>query len=459
MAQSRRVWRDKPRKLTSQGVRHFGELLLRMMFVMVVFVLAANHVLGRPLGESLLFAVALAVGLSPELLPAIVSITRATGARNMAKRGVIVRKLEAIEMLGSMDIVFTDKTGTITSGEVSLARTVDPLGVDAHDVLETAFCNAALETGIANALDAAIVRAGTDAGLSVDGLTKIDEIPYDFNRRRLTIVIADTKPSLHRLVAKGAVNETLGICTHERTSTGEAPLDGARKAQLLDYVREQGESGVRVLALAEKSVSAQADYTIDDECALTLIGFLLFSDPPKPGAREALAALAARGVAVKIISGDNRHVTTHVALQVGLDTKAMLTGANIAAMRDEALWLAAERNPLFVEIDPQQKERIVRALQRSGHAVGFMGDGINDAPALHSADVGISVEGAVDVARESADIVLLTADLDVLRQGWKTGGGLSPVHEIYHDHDQRQFWKYAEHGGCDTPAAVSAAAP
>jgi Mg2+-importing ATPase len=415
------ITRHPPETDFARGVRHFGELLLRMMFLMVIFVLAANQVLGRPFGEALLFAVALSVGLSPELLPAIVSITLATGARHMAKQGVIVRRLEAIEMLGSMDIVCTDKTGTITSGEVTLVRAIDPCGSDNPAVLEAAFRNAALETGIANALDAAIVRAGANAGLSADNISKIDEIPYDFNRRRLTIVVADGEIGQHRLIVKGAVNEMLEICMRERTSTGDTRIDEARKARLVDYVRQHGEAGFRVLALAEKGIAAQSHYTVADEAALTLTGFLLFSDPPKEGAKEALTALAARRVAVKIVSGDNRYVTARVAEQVGLDATKMLTGAEVAAMGDEALWHAAENTVLFVEVDPQQKEQIVRSLQRKGHAVGFIGDGINDAPALHSADVGISVEGAVDVARESADIVLLTADLDVLRRGVEDG--------------------------------------
>lgn len=404
-----------------RGVRHFGEMLLRAMFLMVVFVLAANQFLGRPFTESLLFAVALSVGLSPELLPAIVSVTLSAGARALARRGVIVRKLEAIEMLGSLDIVCTDKTGTITSGEVTLAAAVDPTGAPSSAVLESAFLNAALETGIANALDAAVVKAGETASLTVDGVTKLDEIPYDFRRRRLTIAIAQLGLGQHRLIAKGAVAEMLAVCGSVRGSDGEIQLDEARRADLLRYVAGQGAQGRRVLALAERIIAPQPRYCIADERDFVLIGFLLFDDPPKPGAREALQALAGLGVAVKVISGDNRYVTAHVAREVGLDPKAILIGPEIAAMRDEALWHAAERAQLFVEIDPQQKQRIVHALRRRGHAVGFLGDGINDAPALHEADVGISVEGAVDVARESADVVLLTADLDVLREGVEGG--------------------------------------
>jgi len=404
-----------------RGVRLFGEMLLRAMFLMVIFVLAANQVMGRPFTESLLFAVALSVGLSPELLPAIVSVTLSAGARAMARRGVIVRRLEAIEMLGSLDVVCTDKTGTITSGEVTLAAAVDPTGAPSSDVLASAFLNAALETGIANALDAAVVKAGVTADLSADGVTKLDEIPYDFSRRRLTVAVAQPGDTQHRLIAKGAVAEILAVCGSVRGSNGDIPLDEAHRAQLLGYVAGQGAQGRRVLAVAERMIAPQSRYRVSDERDFVLAGFLLFDDPPKPGAREALQALARLGVAVKVISGDNRYVAAHVAREVGLDPQAILTGPEIAAMRDEALWHEAERAQLFVEIDPQQKQRIVHALRRRGHAVGFLGDGINDAPALHEADVGISVEGAVDVARESADVVLLTADLDVLREGVEGG--------------------------------------
>lgn len=400
-----------------RGVRRFGELLLRAMFLIVLFVLAANHLLNRPFAESLLFAVALAVGLSPELLPAIVSITLSSGARAMARRGVIVRRLQAIEMLGSLDIVCTDKTGTITSGEVRLAQAVDLAGEADPEILRLGFLNASLETGIANPLDEALVRAGSEAGLTGDSAAKIAEIPYDFARRRLTLVIAEPDGAHHRLIAKGAVNEMLAVCTSLRRGSSKEPLTDSRREGCLRYFEEQGARGFRVLAVAHRIAAARRSYTAADEAEMTLDGFLLFADPPKPGAREALQALAGLGIAVKVITGDNRHVAAHVAEAVGLGEAALLTGAQIAQMRDEALWHAAERTTLFVEIDPQQKDRIVRALQHRGHAVGFLGDGINDAPALHSADVGISVEGAADVARESADIVLLTADLDILRRG------------------------------------------
>ncbi|MDH5329823.1 MAG: magnesium-translocating P-type ATPase, partial [Aquincola sp.] len=406
----------------ARGVRHFGELLVRVMVIVVVAVLVTNHWLGRPVIDSLLFAVALAVGLSPELLPAIVSVSLAGGARRLAASGVLVRRLEAIEDLGGIDILCTDKTGTLTVGTMALQAAVDADGGEAMPVLRLAHVNAAFETGIDNPMDTALVDAGRAAGLTTEGWTKVDEIPYDFVRKRLTIVAAAADdPGRHRLIVKGACAQVLAICTGVERSGNERPLDEAERGRLEAFVRSQGERGVRVLAVATRSVPAQPSYTVADEAALVLVGFLLFADAPKPDVLRTLHDLAACGVRVKIVTGDNRHVAAHLALIVGLDPTAVLSGADIAGMRDEALWHLAERTDLFVELEPAHKERIVRALQHAGHAVGFMGDGINDAPALHAADVGISVDRAVDVARESADVVLLRPDLGLLLRGIEQG--------------------------------------
>ena len=411
-----------PESEFARGVRQFGYLLVRVMVVMVVFVLVVNQMLGRQPIESLLFAVALAVGISPELLPAIVSVTLAHGARGMARRGVIVRHLEAIEDLGSMDILCTDKTGTLTSGVMALDAAVDAEGEPAAEVLRLAYLNAVLETGIENPLDAALVTAGESADLSTAGATKIDEIPYDFVRKRLTVVVAIADdPGHHRIIMKGAFANVLGACTTVVRAGVQVPLDDPLRERLESYFREKGTDGFRLLALATRRVSARERYAAEDEQRMSLEGFLLFSDPPKPQAAQTLHDLAARGIQLKIITGDNRYVAAHVAAAIGLDPAALLTGQTIAAMRDESLWHLAARTNLFVEVDPQQKERIVRALQRTGHVVGYLGDGINDAPALHAADVGISVDQAADVARESADIVLLRPDLDVLRNGVDDG--------------------------------------
>ena len=407
-----RLHERAPETEFARGVRQFGFLLVRVMVVMVVFVLAVNHVLDRPIIESLLFAVALAVGISPELLPAIVSVTLSRGARAMARRGVIVRRLEAIEDLGSMDVLCTDKTGTLTEGVITLDAAADPEGRASSGVLRLAYLNAAFETGIDNPLDTAIVAAGEKARMTTEGHRKVDEIPYDFIRKRLTIVVAgkDEAPE-HLIITKGAFASVLAACS----------VDAVLRESLEAYYRQKGTEGFRVLAVATKRVAPRERYGHDDERGMSFAGFLLFFDPPRDDAQKTIHDLAALGIRIKVITGDNRYVAAHVAAAIGLDSKAMLTGEEIGRLRDESLWYLAERTDLFVEVDPQQKERIVRALQRTGHAVGYLGDGINDAPSLHAADVGISVEKAVDVARESADLILLQHDLDVLRGGVEDG--------------------------------------
>ncbi len=406
----------------ARGVRQFGYLLVRVMIVIVLFVLTVNLLLDRPVIESLLFAVALAVGLSPELLPAIVSVTLSAGARDMGKRGVIVRRLEAIENLGSMDILCTDKTGTLTEGAIKLNDALDTGNRSSLDVRRLAFLNAAFETGIENPLDAAIVTAGESAGLTTQGFVKIDEIPYDFLRRRLTIVMEeDGTPAQHLIVTKGAFANVLDICSFLDRGGVDIPLDAGRRAELEAAFQAKGAEGFRVLALATSKAAAKARYDREDEQGMTFRGFLIFFDPPKADAKHMIADLARLGIRIKVISGDNRYVTAHMAQAIGLNAEAMLTGGELGKLNDEALWHLASRTDLFVEIDPQQKERIVRALQKAGHCVGYLGDGINDAPALHAADVGISVEEAVDVARESADIILLSRDLDVLCNGVEDG--------------------------------------
>ena len=406
----------------ARGVRQFGYLLIRVMIVIVLFVLTANLLLGRPVIESLLFAVALAVGLSPELLPAIISVTLAAGARAMSRRGVIVRRLEAIENFGSMDILCTDKTGTLTEGTIVLNAALDAGGRPSDEVRRLAFLNAAFETGIENPLDAAIVAAGESAGLTTHGFAKIDEIPYDFRRRRLTIVVAEHGiPTQHLIVTKGAFSNVLDTCSLLERDAANIPLTSELRAELEAVVRAKGAEGFRVLAVATRRVAAKKFYGRDDEQGMTFRGFLVLFDPPKLDAQRTIHDLAHLGVHIKVISGDNRYVTAHIAAAVGLNSRSMLSGEELEKLKDEALWHRAPRTDLFVEIEPQQKERIIRALQRTGHSVGYLGDGINDAPALHAADVGISVEKAVDVARECADIILLRSDLDVLRSGIEDG--------------------------------------
>jgi P-type Mg2+ transporter len=413
---------DAPETAFNRGIRQFGHLLVRVMIVVVLFVVLVNQLLDRPVLESLLFAVALAVALSPELLPAIVSVTLSAGARHMASRGVIVRHLEAIENLGGMDVLCVDKTGTLTQGVIRLSDAVDPAGESSAAVKQLVFLNASLETGIKNPLDAAIVDASANLCSHGAEFTKVDEIPYDFQRRRLTIVVAPRDcPQRHLMITKGACVNILDICDSMKRGDALVSLDHEARHRLEAYYEQKGKEGFRVLALATCEFAAKARYERDDEVRLVFAGFLLFLDPPRPDAPKTVKDLARLGVSIKVISGDNRFVTAHLAETIGLDAKSMITGEELSQLLDEALWSIAPRTSLFVEIDPQQKERIVRALQHSGHTVGYLGDGINDAPALHAADIGISVDHAVDVARESADIVLLRSDLDVVRQGVEDG--------------------------------------
>ncbi|GIW34141.1 magnesium-translocating P-type ATPase [Meiothermus sp.] len=403
-----------------RGIRQFGFLLTQVMLLMVLLVFAVNVFGEKPPIDSLLFAIALAVGLTPELLPAIIGVNLAKGAQRMARHGVIVRRLSAIENLGSMDVLCTDKTGTLTEGVVRLDGALDSGGRPSSQVLRQAFWNAYFQTGLANPLDQAIVQAASRAGLDAAQAQKVDEIPYDFSRKRLSVVVEQSGKRL--LVTKGALEQLLEVCTDLEEEGQVRPLDDADLVRLEALYSHYSEQGYRVLGLACKLVSTQqAVFTRDDEQDLTFQGFLLFFDPPKAGVQDTLIQLARLGVNLKIITGDNRKVAAHLAARVGMEVRGLLTGRELATLPDEALWHQAERCNLFVEVDPTQKERLILALQKTGHVVGYMGDGINDAPALHAADVGISVDQAVDVAKEAADLVLLESDLDVLREGIEEG--------------------------------------
>jgi len=401
-----------------RGVRRFGYLLTRIMMAIVLFVLTVNMMLHRPFIDSMLFAVALAVGLTPELLPAIVSVTLSAGAQRMARRGVLVRRLTAIENLGAIDVLCTDKTGTLTKGIVELDGALNPDGDTSADVMRLAAINARLETGIENPLDAAIVEHADRVKLAAQDLKKIDEIPYDFVRKRLTIVVAEAGDAGdHLIVTKGAFDTVLACCDRIADGDKDRALFDDDRDRLQRFYREKGNDGFRVLGLCTRRLAAKPHYDRADEIGMVFEGFLLFLDPLKENIEATIAELRRLGIATKIISGDNRHVAAHVGAAIGLDPSRLLTGQQLNTTRDEALWHLAEVTDIFAEIDPQQKERIVRALQHRGHVVAYMGDGINDAPALHAADVGVSVDQAVDVARETADIVLLERDLDVLTDG------------------------------------------
>jgi Mg2+-importing ATPase len=402
-----------------RGLRNYGYLLYEIMLVLVLIVFAANVFLARPPIEALLFAMALAVGISPELLPAIISVTLSAGAREMASRGVIVRRLNAIENLGSMTVLCSDKTGTLTRGLLELEAAVDADGAASAQVLRTAALNARMQAGLANPLDEAIAARAERERLDFAKARKIDEVPYDFLRKRLSVVVDDGGSIV--LITKGAAPGVLDCCAEVLQGASSTPLDPERRHKLDAEVDAWCRTGRRVLAVATKTVPERERYGREDERALVLAGFLVFSDPPKPGADATIRSLRERGIALKIISGDARLVAEHVAAAVGIPAPKSLSGDAIAALTDSQLAAIAQAIDVFAEVDPGQKERIVAALRRRGEVVGYLGDGINDAPALHAADVGISVDGAVDVAREAADFVLLEQDLDVLCRGVEQG--------------------------------------
>jgi P-type Mg2+ transporter len=402
-----------------RGIQRFGYLLTRIMLVMVVGVLAINIFMAKPPIDSLLFALALAVGLTPELLPAIVSITLSHGAKRMAKLGVIVRRLNSIENLGSMDVLCTDKTGTLTAGVVALDGAVDIAGRPSAEVLRLASINARFQSGLANPLDEAVIAASKRADLDLRAVQKVDEIPYDFVRKCLSVVAADTAGA-RTLITKGALDKVLALCAS--AGADQAPLDTFRRECIEARFERWSGQGYRVIGVASRPVEIRSgSYTRKDEQGLNFAGFLLFMDPPKSDAGQTLMALAQRGVQLKIITGDNHKVARHVAEAVGIPVTKGMTGRELNDMGDEALMHAVVRTTVFAEVDPNQKERIILALQKTGHVVGYMGDGINDALALHAADVGISVDTAVDVAKDAADFVLLRKDLGIVRQGIDEG--------------------------------------
>ena len=396
-----------------RGVRHFGLLLAEMMLVMVVLVFASNVYFHKPILDSLLFSIALAVGLTPQLMPAIIGVNLSKGSQAMAKAGVIVRKLNAIENFGSMDVLCTDKTGTLTLGIVKLDEALDSQGEKSEHVFRLAYLNASLQTGLSNPLDEAIVGQGNPG---VAGVSKLGEIPYDFVRKRLSVVVEQDAIQSY-MITKGALDNILSVCTQVRLGDEIAPLDNDQLKEIRDRFADWSGQGFRVLGVATKPISQADSCTQADEQDMIFEGFLLFFDPPKPGVQETIAQLAKLGVDLKIITGDNKLVARHTAEDIGMHLTGVLTGAELNILHDEALLHVVENTNLFAEVDPNQKERVITALQKRGHVVGYMGDGINDAPSLHDADVGISVDSAVDVAKEAADFVLLKQDLDVLRQG------------------------------------------
>lgn len=400
-----------------RGIRHFGSLLLEITLILVISIFAINVYFHRPVLDSLLFALALAVGLTPQLLPAIISINLAAGAKRMASQQVIVRRLNSIENFGSMNVLCSDKTGTLTEGLMRVHAALQPDAQPSKKVLFYAYLNAFFQSGFPNPTDQALRTYGQDH-LDVSTYKKQDEVPYDFLRKRLTIVV--DKDDLHLMVTKGAVPKMLEICTSAELAPGTVVKIAQAQAQIHQCYQDLSAQGFHTLALAYKEVTA-APVTKDDEKDMTFLGFLVFEDPPKPGIIEAIAQLKQLGVSLKVITGDNRLVAAHVGQQVGIATTHLLTGSDLHAINDTALVSQVNDVDIFAEVEPNQKERLLLALRKAGNVVGYMGDGINDAPALHAADVGISVDSAVDVAKEAADLVLLAKDLSVLVQGVREG--------------------------------------
>jgi len=393
------------------GLRKFSQFLARTVFFLVLFLLMISIARHRDMLESLLFAVALGVGLTPEFLPMIVSVTLSKGAVEMARKKVIVKHLSSIQNLGSVDVLCSDKTGTLTTGTMSLDRSLDPFGNACQRALEVAYFNSKFETGLRSPLDEAILSQPVPK----DDYTKCDEIPFDFERRRLSVVVE--RQSQRLLLTKGAPEGILPLLTGYEVGGKVEPLRDDAAKRIKETSQELNGLGFRSLAVAYAQVPTQASYTVADERNLILAGFLSFSDAPLSDAAQVLASLKQDGVEVKVISGDNDLVTGHVCAEVGIEAGQIVTGENIERMTDPALAHVAEETHTFARISPAQKNRILLALKHNGHAVGFMGDGINDAPSLHAADVGISVSSAVDVAREAADVILVEPGLRVLHDG------------------------------------------
>ncbi len=412
------------RELTSfdKGINQFTWLMISFMAVMVPLVFLFNGLTKGNWVEAFLFALAVAVGLTPEMLPMIVTVNLSKGAISMSKKKVIVKRLNAIQNFGAMDVLCTDKTGTLTEGRIVLERHLDVRGNDNEEVLQYGYLNSHFQTGLKNMLDVAILDHVhlKDQLIEKGNFTKLDEIPFDFNRRRMSVVVDDESNQQHLLICKGAVEEVMALCSrvnHLGQVLDVLPEHDAKRRKLVEDLNRQG---FRVIAIAYKTLPSTehgAVYSVKDETDLILLGFLAFLDPPKESAAEAIRELGKLSVGIKILTGDNDLVSRTVCSKVGLPVDNVLLGPAIEEMDEAGLEAAAEKATVFAKLSPSHKERIIRALQKKGHVVGFMGDGINDAPALKAADVGISVNSAVDIAKESSDIILLENSLLVLQQG------------------------------------------
>ena len=396
----------------SKGLLDFSSFLARTVLFLVLFLIIVSIARHRDPLQSLLFAVALAVGLTPEFLPMITAVTLSRGAVAMSKKKVIVKHLASIENLGSLDVICSDKTGTLTAGMMSLHDSLDPFGKLSQRPLDLAFLNSKFQTGIRSPLDDVILHQSAP---DLTGYTNSDEIPFDFERRRLSVIVTHGPKEI--LITKGAAEGILPLLSAYEVGGEIVPINEDARARIQSTSNTLSDEGFRLLAVAYVDVPPRASYSVKDEDNLVLAGFLSFADEPLADAAEALASLRRDGVETKIISGDNDRVTGHVCAEVGVDPGQIVTGDDLEKLTDPALQHATESTRVFARVSPAQKNRILLALKHNGHAVGFMGDGINDAPSLHAADVGISVSSAVDVAREAADVVLVQPGLRVLHDG------------------------------------------
>ena len=420
-----RLARRAPETEFERGTRRFGLLIMKTTILLVLFVLLVSVLFHRVFLESLLFAVALAVGLTPEFLPMITTITLGRGAVHMARKNVIVKHLDAMQNFGSIDVLCSDKTGTLTTGEMSLEQHLDPLGKPSEKVFVLAFLNSLHETGITNPLDQAIKERHRSDPLDTAVLKhdrpdiheyqKVDEIPFDFERRRVSIVVKHNDDTL--LITKGSPESVLSVCTAYEVDNQQQVIDEVAHAHIETTYRDLCAKGYRPLAVAYANVPAKEVYRASDETNLVLAGFLMFSDPPLATAKSTLRALQRDGIQVKILTGDNELVTQHICSQVGLDSGRIMLGDELEKTSDTALAHIVEQTSVFARVSPAQKNRIILALKNRSHVVGYLGDGINDAPSLHAADVGISVASAVDVAKDAADFILLEPGLRVLHSG------------------------------------------
>lgn len=405
-----------------QGINRVSWVLIRFMLVMAPIVMLINGFTKGDWLEALLFALAIAVGLTPEMLPMIVTATLAKGALRMSRRKVVVKRLDAIQNLGAMNVLCTDKTGTLTQDRIVLERHTDVYGTSSDDVLAYAYLNSYYQTGLKNLLDVAVLQhAEVQRRLNLASrYRKVDEIPFDFSRRRMSVVVNETENGRdhHELICKGALEEMLSVCTRLRVGSEVHLLTESRRADIRRVTAELNLDGLRVIAVGVKEMPpTQQVYGVADESDLVLVGYIAFLDPPKESTGPALAALKASGIEVKVLTGDVELVTQKVCREVDFEVRRVYLGAEIEAMDDPQLAIAVREANVFARLTPAHKERIVRSLRAQGNTVGFMGDGINDAPALRAADVGISVDSAVDISKEAADIILLEKSLMVLEDG------------------------------------------